>query len=134
LARFNIFRERKNYKIICSYLGKDTQVLELPVIGSLADHPPWFPLAVPRDLAPRLARLHGHPFVWWMGQLIAYVMRPQDSLAALLEETAQVLGFQNPVVGYKKYKRKTFNSFTGAILECTLDGRTKSGQKLHFIH
>jgi glycoprotein 6-alpha-L-fucosyltransferase len=72
------------------------------VIGSLAGRPSWMPLAVPKDLALRLARLHGNPIVWWMGQLIAYVMRPMDNLAALLEETAQVLGFDSPVVGYTK--------------------------------
>jgi glycoprotein 6-alpha-L-fucosyltransferase len=87
------------FKIFLHLLGKDTQVLELPVIGSLADRPSWLPLAVPEDLASRLARLHGNPIVWWMGQLIAYVMRPMDNLAALLEETAQVLGFDSPVVG-----------------------------------
>ena len=48
---------------------KDAQVVELPIVDSLHPRPPYMPLAIPEDLAPRLIRLHGDPITWWMGML-----------------------------------------------------------------
>ncbi|XP_059482746.1 alpha-(1,6)-fucosyltransferase isoform X2 [Neocloeon triangulifer] len=76
-----------------------TQVVDLPIVDSLSPRPPWLPLAVPRDLAPRLSRLHGDPVVWWVSQFMRYLLRPQSNTYKMLEETSQKLGFQRPVVG-----------------------------------
>ncbi|XP_065344021.1 alpha-(1,6)-fucosyltransferase isoform X2 [Cloeon dipterum] len=77
----------------------ETQVVDLPIVDSLSPRPPWLPLAVPRDLAPRLSRLHGDPVVWWVSQFMRYLLRPQSSTYKMLEDTSQKLGFQRPVVG-----------------------------------
>ena len=44
--------------LICDFLGglgviKDTKVVELPIVDSLHPRPPYMPLAIPEDLAPR---------------------------------------------------------------------------------
>uniref|UniRef100_A0A4W6EKY4 Alpha-(1,6)-fucosyltransferase n=1 Tax=Lates calcarifer TaxID=8187 RepID=A0A4W6EKY4_LATCA len=56
---------------------KDVQVVELPIVDSLHPRPPYLPLAIPEDLAPRLQRLHGDPSVWWVSQFVKYLVRPQ---------------------------------------------------------
>ncbi|XP_071440949.1 alpha-(1,6)-fucosyltransferase [Hetaerina americana] len=77
----------------------NTQVVELPIVDSLSPRPPYLPLAVPRDLAPRLARLHGDPIVWWVGQFLKFLLRPQPNVQKMLDSTARKLGFQRPIVG-----------------------------------
>ncbi|GLH09932.1 Alpha-(1,6)-fucosyltransferase [Gryllus bimaculatus] len=81
-----------------------TQVVDLPIIDSLSPRPPYLPLSVPADLAPRLSRLHGNPFVWWVGQFLKYMLRPQTSISTLLQESAHKLGFEKPIVGYPHYE------------------------------
>ena len=62
------------------------------------------PMAIPEDLSERLIRLHGHPFVWFIGQLAKYFLRPQSWLNELFEKQYQAIQFQRPVVGYvEKY-------------------------------
>ena len=81
--------------------GTDSaKVVELPIIDSLVPRPPFMPQAVPADLAPRLTRLHGHPFVWWAGQFLRYMLRPQPQLEADMEEVGRNLNFHGPIVGY----------------------------------
>ncbi|KAJ3646334.1 hypothetical protein Zmor_023926 [Zophobas morio] len=77
----------------------DTQVLNLPIIDSLSPRPPFLPLAIPEDLAPRLTRLHGDPIVWWVGQILKYLLRPQPKTAAAIQETMTRMGFKRPIVG-----------------------------------
>lgn len=48
----------------------------------------------------RLTRLHGDPVVWWVGQLLKYLLRPQEKTASLIQETLTKLGYKKPIVGY----------------------------------
>ncbi|KAJ1522729.1 hypothetical protein ONE63_001889 [Megalurothrips usitatus] len=86
---------------LANWPGKpDTQVLTLPIIDSLL--PPrsqFLPPAVPADLAPRLARIHGQPLAWWVGQFLKYLLRPQPAINELLQSTEKKLGFKGPIVG-----------------------------------
>lgn len=77
----------------------DTQIINLPIIDSLSPRPPFLPLAVPEDLAPRLIRLHGDPIVWWVGQILKYLLRPQEKTANRIQETMTRMGFKRPIVG-----------------------------------
>nr|CAD7407073.1 unnamed protein product [Timema poppensis] len=77
----------------------DTQVVDLPIIDSLSPRPPYLPLAVPADLAPRLTRLHGDPIVWWVGQLLKYLLRPQEATSNMLRDAGEKLQFKKPIVG-----------------------------------
>ncbi|XP_051951263.1 alpha-(1,6)-fucosyltransferase-like [Xyrauchen texanus] len=77
----------------------DVQVVELPIVDSLHPRPPYLPLAIPEDLAPRLQRLHGDPSVWWVSQFVKYLVRPQAWLEQEIQETAVKLGFKHPIIG-----------------------------------
>ncbi|ROL43023.1 Alpha-(1,6)-fucosyltransferase [Anabarilius grahami] len=69
---------------------RDVQVVELPIVDSLHPRPPYLPLAIPEDLAPRLQRLHGDPSVWWVSQFVKYLVRPQAWLEKEIQETVHV--------------------------------------------
>ena len=63
--------------------------------------PPYVPLAlgIPDDIADELLRLHGNPSVWWVGQFLRYLWRPQPWLDEELVRTQIELDFQHPIVG-----------------------------------
>ncbi|KAL1506287.1 hypothetical protein ABEB36_005679 [Hypothenemus hampei] len=77
----------------------ETQVINLPIIDSLSPRLPFLPLAIPEDLAPRLTRLHGDPIVWWVGQILKYLLRPQEKTADLIQDVINKLGYKRPIVG-----------------------------------
>ncbi|CAG9765491.1 unnamed protein product [Ceutorhynchus assimilis] len=77
----------------------ETQVVNLPIIDSLSPRPPFLPLAIPEDLAPRLTRLHGDPIVWWVGQILKYLLRPQEKTSNLIQQAMDKLGYKRPIVG-----------------------------------
>lgn len=79
---------------------RDVQVVELPIVDSLHPRPPYLPLAIPEDLAPRLQRLHGDPSVWWVSQFVKYLVRPQAWLEKEIQETCVKLGFKHPIIGW----------------------------------
>lgn len=72
----------------------------LPIVDSLFPRPPHMPLAVPQDLSHRLSRLHGHPFVWWIGQFTKYLFRFAPGVQKEIDEKKAKLGFKHPIVGY----------------------------------
>lgn len=78
---------------------KNIQVVELPIVDSLHPRPPYLPLAIPEDLAPRLQRLHGDPSVWWVSQFVKYLVRPQSWLEKEIQQTTTKLGFKHPIIG-----------------------------------
>lgn len=78
---------------------KDVQVVELPIVDSLHPRPPYLPLAIPEDLAPRLQRLHGDPSVWWVSQFVKYLVRPQAWLEKEIQQSTAKLGFKHPIIG-----------------------------------
>ncbi|XP_063427780.1 alpha-(1,6)-fucosyltransferase-like [Mytilus trossulus] len=73
--------------------------IEMPIIDSLHPRPDFLPLAIPEDLAPRLTKLHGNPSVWWIGQIVKYLTRPQPHLQKDIESVNQRLKFSGPIVG-----------------------------------
>ncbi|XP_041468753.1 alpha-(1,6)-fucosyltransferase-like isoform X3 [Lytechinus variegatus] len=82
---------------------EDLQVLTLPIIGGFHPRPDWLPLAIPQDISQRLMRLHGNPIVWWMGQLVMYIQRPQPSFQKDIDKMKEAIGFTHPIVGYPDY-------------------------------
>jgi glycoprotein 6-alpha-L-fucosyltransferase len=57
------------------------------------------PMAITEDLSERLIHLHGHTYVWFIGQFMKYLLRPQPWLSQFIEEKYITLGFQTPIVG-----------------------------------
>lgn len=78
---------------------RSVQVVEMPIIDSMAARPAALPLAVPADLADRLTRFHGNPAAWWIGQIVTYLTRPQPMLKTEWEKTKFNLNFSSPIVG-----------------------------------
>ena len=77
----------------------NTQVVRVPVVERLKPRPPYLPQAIPEDLAPRLIRLHGYPFTWWMGQFLKYLLKPQEELQEEIDASIINMGFKSPIVG-----------------------------------
>lgn len=78
---------------------QNSHAIVLPIIDSLVPRPPYLPLSIPEDLAPRLKRLHGDPIVWWVGQFLKYLLRPQEPTHELLQTGMEKIGFKKPIVG-----------------------------------
>ncbi|XP_014661833.1 PREDICTED: alpha-(1,6)-fucosyltransferase-like [Priapulus caudatus] len=78
---------------------KNLQIVDLPIIDSIKPRPAYLPLAIPDDLADRLMRLHGNPAVWWTGQLVRFLTRPQSELQRDIDQVREKLGFLSPIVG-----------------------------------
>ncbi|XP_014289365.1 alpha-(1,6)-fucosyltransferase [Halyomorpha halys] len=77
----------------------DSEVVLLGIVDSVSPRPPYLPLAVPKDLAERISRLHGDPAVWWVGQFLKYLLRPQPNTVNMLKDAASKFNFQRPIVG-----------------------------------
>ncbi|KAF7991358.1 hypothetical protein HCN44_002920 [Aphidius gifuensis] len=75
------------------------QVVILPIVDNVYPKPKYQPPSVPLDLVPRIKKLHGHPLVWWVGQVLKYLMRLQDNNIKKLNESKEKLGFKKPIVG-----------------------------------
>nr|KAG5699105.1 hypothetical protein BaRGS_017788 [Batillaria attramentaria] len=82
---------------------QSAQTLFLPLISQLDPRPRFLPMAVPEDLAPRLSVIHGDPGVWWLGQLIRYLIRPNPKLLDHKVAMMKKLEFKKPIVGYPTY-------------------------------
>lgn len=78
---------------------EEVQVVDLPIVDSLHPRPPFMPQAIPADLAPRLMRMHGHPFVWWIAQFLTYLTRLQPAFQRDIDDVSHSLGFKGPIVG-----------------------------------
>ncbi|XP_022246001.1 alpha-(1,6)-fucosyltransferase-like isoform X2 [Limulus polyphemus] len=77
----------------------DAQVIDLPIVDSVRPRPPYLPLNIPKDLSERLIRIHGNPVVWWIGQFLKYLLRPQESLAKFLKHAEEKVDLKHPLVG-----------------------------------
>lgn len=56
-------------------------------------------MSIPSDIAERLEKVHGEPHVWWVGQFMKYILRPQSHVQSMLDEAKQNSGIKAPVVG-----------------------------------
>jgi len=77
----------------------DTVNLELPIIDSVNPRPKEVPLAVPKDLVPRVHNLHGNPALWWISQLVAFLQRPQKNTEDFLNQLKSKFALEKPYVG-----------------------------------
>lgn len=89
----------KNISVVKWPGDQNSQIIYLPPIDSVFPRPYFLPQMIPDDLAPRLTVLHGDPIVWWIGQILKYMLRPQLSTRHILDDYANKLKFQKPIVG-----------------------------------
>ena len=73
--------------------------MKFSLIGVKNSPQDFMPMAIPADLSQRLIHLHGHPFVWFIGQLAKYFLRPQPWLTEFMKKNEDTIHFQRPIVG-----------------------------------
>ncbi|XP_054709402.1 alpha-(1,6)-fucosyltransferase-like [Uloborus diversus] len=73
----------------------------------------WLLRTLPKDLGPRILRLHENPLAWWYGQFLKYLMRPNHQLNNALNRVFQDLNFTKGVLGI--HVRRTDKVGTEAI-------------------
>ena len=78
----------------------DDLLVKLPVAESLDKQPPFIPLAVPKDLAAHISCFHTQPSLWWIGQIVSFLLRPSVDMQQVIDEFAKSIGFSKPIVGY----------------------------------
>ncbi|XP_018645491.1 unnamed protein product [Schistosoma mansoni] len=60
----------------------------------------WLPHVLPIDMNEELLRLHEAPYVWFAGQLAAYILRPRPKFSELINATLETFKASvDPVVG-----------------------------------
>eukprot|EP00057_Strongylocentrotus_purpuratus_P005429 XP_003730961.2 PREDICTED: alpha-(1,6)-fucosyltransferase [Strongylocentrotus purpuratus] len=82
--------------------NESIQVVELPLIVKFMEtneKPVFLPWAVPEDISERLRRVHSKPHIWWIGQIITYILKPQPQTQSLIDNKTTALGFAHPIVG-----------------------------------
>ena len=79
--------------------SKDDHTIKLPMMQYLSHRPDFMPLAIPDDIADRLKRVHMNPAVWWIGQFVDYLIRPNTDLKLHLQKEQDQLVFSRPIVG-----------------------------------
>ncbi|KAE9527274.1 hypothetical protein AGLY_012972 [Aphis glycines] len=72
---------------------------------------PFNSLVLPKDLSRRLNVLHGDPAVWWIGQFVNYLIRPQTSTIDIFEDYEVNFGFTKPIVGVHIRRTDKISSF-----------------------
>ncbi|XP_065052140.1 alpha-(1,6)-fucosyltransferase-like isoform X3 [Rhopilema esculentum] len=93
----------RNVSFGVEYLGiaYNTKALiaSLPIIDTIYPKPDQLPQAVPRDLVDRIIPFNDRPFVWWVGQICAYLFRYQPLMKERINEKKRRIGFKSPIVG-----------------------------------
>lgn len=79
--------------------SKDAGVIILPIVDGMTRRPPYLPLNIPEDLSSKLIQFHGDPSVWWLGQVVSYLTRPQSWLEKSLKDFENAIGFSHPIAG-----------------------------------
>ncbi|CAI2727593.1 unnamed protein product [Schistosoma spindalis] len=103
----DIFREWLHQNMLplsdkCNYSDSDgrSDNMECPPIRKGFTNYNWLPNVLPIDMNEELFRLHEAPFVWFAGQLAAYILRPRPNLAQLINATLKSFKTSgDPVVG-----------------------------------
>jgi glycoprotein 6-alpha-L-fucosyltransferase len=71
----------------------------MPIIDVLANRPKYLPLSIPKEYSDALKKIHGDPFTWWAGQILAYLMRFNSNFAKTVKSIRERLQFKTPCVG-----------------------------------
>lgn len=79
--------------------ARNVQVIDLPILDSLRPRPPYLPLTIPEEISDELTTLHGSPFVWFIGQILRYIMKPSDEIEQFLHSKRNEFHFESPIVG-----------------------------------
>ena len=71
----------------------------MPFIHQLTNRMSTLPPAIPDDLADDLMILYAHPFKWWAGQFVRYLLRPNEETMQIIVNVSRSINFSHPIVG-----------------------------------
>ncbi|VDL85972.1 unnamed protein product [Schistocephalus solidus] len=91
-----------------------------PIVEHVHPLPAYAHPAVPAAFADRLSQLHGAPHVWFVGQLLSYVMRPRggQESAQLQQVLASMRGDQRKDIVVGLHVRRTDKVCHSSVLFC----------------
>jgi glycoprotein 6-alpha-L-fucosyltransferase len=75
------------------------QVIYFPIIDYIDPRPFFLPLVIPQQISQQIITLSGEPFIWFIGQVLKYIMRPSNQMSAYIEEFKKKNKFNHPIVG-----------------------------------
>ncbi|CAG2101298.1 unnamed protein product [Medioppia subpectinata] len=76
------------------------QVVDLPIIDDIVGkRPDYLPQSIPQELSAALTQLHGSPFVWFVSQIVRYLMRPSPAMVAFITRQKHRFKYRRPIVG-----------------------------------
>ena len=75
------------------------QVIRYPIIDFIDPIPNFLPLVIPQQISEKIIKLSGEPFIWFIGQLLKYIMRPSDYMNDYIRKFKQQNQFNHPIVG-----------------------------------
>lgn len=75
------------------------QVITFPIIDFIDPKPQFLPLVIPQQISSQLIALSGEPFIWFIGQVLKYIMRPSERMTAYIDEFKRKNKFNHPIVG-----------------------------------
>lgn len=75
------------------------KVLDLPIIDSIRPRPNYLPLTIPEEISSKLITLHGAPIVWFIGQILKFLMKPSTEVEKYLNQKRKQFSFNSPIVG-----------------------------------
>eukprot|EP00096_Caligus_rogercresseyi_P003003 TRINITY_DN1549_c0_g1_i1.p1 TRINITY_DN1549_c0_g1~~TRINITY_DN1549_c0_g1_i1.p1 ORF type:complete len:579 (+),score=159.11 TRINITY_DN1549_c0_g1_i1:458-2194(+) len=66
-----------------------TIIVDIPIVDSVNPRPKHLPPSIPKSISSRIIRLHGDPIVWWISEVLRYILRPQPDLQLLLNSSEE---------------------------------------------
>ena len=75
------------------------QVIVFPIIDFIDPIPDFMPPVIPQQISEPIQRLCGEPFIWLMGQVVKYLLRPSDRMSDYISELKVRINFKHPIVG-----------------------------------
>ena len=84
----------------------------------MRSRPDYLPLSIPEELSSALISLHGAPIVWFIGQIVSYLMRPSSEMTEYINQKKERFKFRGPIVGIhvrRTDKNRNGSSFSSAV-------------------
>ncbi|XP_063722167.1 alpha-(1,6)-fucosyltransferase-like [Symsagittifera roscoffensis] len=88
-------KDYKHAPLQWSLATKDISVIDLPLVEVLNPRPSYLPLAIPESVHDNIKCCHAKPSVWWIGQLVSFIMRPNRRLQKRIKLTEEKHKFKN---------------------------------------
>jgi glycoprotein 6-alpha-L-fucosyltransferase len=94
---------------ISDWASSSAPVVRIPTIGEIYPRPDFLPPAIPRDLSERIIRLHGNPHLWWISQMVRYILRATSKTESYWRKKMERLKIENPFVGIQVRRTDKLN-------------------------